>query len=552
MPQGDPRPRPIELHDPAAAGLGSQRYLHLFEQLAPLIGATDADQIAVRACQLTADLLAVEACSLLLVDDTATRLRLAAATHIDRRHWPEVSQPLDEGVCGEVWRTRGSLLIKGREQFRRHFGREPDVRYQTPSCALVPLVFDRECLGVINIAQPLDRRAFEPRDLELLEAAARLITGALANARHMRQIRRLNRNLQDIFDNILVGVLSVDDQGRITQTNRHARILLGLEPETAEADLSMDRLLPGSVSGVCRRLIRQAEHEGRPIQERLKVEIAGRSVGLQITVSHRSSVSLALSEDLIMFEDIGQAEEVARLREAERMKRLFLATVSHELRTPLAVIRGSLPLIDPHQEGGADAETLHQVYHLIDKNSQRLTDVVNSVFDVVEIESGTMRLTLRPVRIAELLRDVMEAFDERIRRKRLTADVDYPPQDLELVGDERRLNQVLREVIGNAVKFADEGGRISIVSRVADGALRLSVSNTGATIDPVTRRNLFTKFHQGDPSSTRVAGGCGLGLFLVQNILQLHRGYIELREALEERTTFVVHLPLGHDQESGD
>lgn len=539
-------PSPTTAPQPAAksAGLGTRRYLELFERLTPLIGALDPGDICVRACELIAQLLEVEDCSLFLANPQRSALRLAAATHIPREKWPEIILPAAEGICGKVFSEGKPLLIKGDGHFKKQFGRQSSQRYNSSSCVIVPLD-SRECVaGVINVANPVGRRAFRERDVDLLRAAANLIGCALATALQAAEIRALHRNLEDIFDSLHIGVLVVDGEERVSHSNQRARILLNL-PHLNGSRPALDATLPGTIYNVCKRLMRQSGVGEETAQDRIKTHINSRELLMEITAGRTAcGFGKSSGESLLMFEDVGQDEEVKRLREAESMKHNFLSIISHELRTPLVVIRSAVPLIDPSRGRDIEADTLRQVHHLMLKNCNRLSDVISSILDVTEIESGTLRLNVRPLSVHELLDEVVSMQAEAAAQRRLAWDCQFKAARHELVADQRRLRQIFCEMVLNAIKFSNPGGVIAIHSRDRAPWLEVSITNTGARIAPEQRKIVFEKFIQGNQTMTRSAGGCGLGLFLVQNLLRLHGGEIELLETEGEETTFLVRLPL--------
>jgi len=522
--------------------LGSQRYLELFARLTPLIGSHDRDEISLRACELIAEMLGVEACSILLADASRTHLVLAAATHIARAEWGKIELPLGEGICGSVFQTGKPLLVRGSRELRAQFERDPNLRYRTPSFVVVPVTIRGQIAGVINIANPVGRRTFLKRDVDMLEAAANLVAGALVSALQHAETCQLHKNLEDVFDSLAVGILSVNGEGRVTNCNQHARMLFGLNG-LAGVQPKLTDILPGTIYNVCRRLMRQSSAGGEPIQERIKAQLEDRPIMLEITISRIRCLGEEAGDSLIMFVDVGQDEEVQRLREAEAMKRNFLSIISHELRTPLSVIRGALPLIDPHQGRAIEGDMLRQIHGLLLKNCHRLNEVVNSILDVTEIESATLQLNLRPVNLSELLDEVIGYHAEGAAAKRLSWDCRFGLDPPEIRADPRRLRQVLSELVANAIKFTNPGGRISIQAGLRAKWVEIEIANTGARIGPALRKTIFEKFCQGSQANTRTEGGCGLGLFLVQNLVRLHGGEVELLERDGEETTFVVRLP---------
>ena len=529
-----------------------QRIAELFRQLAPLIGNQEPRDLCERACELIARLLQAEACSLLRATACGTQLTLAAATHIASEAWGQLSQSVGVGACGRVYSSGAALLIENEEQFLREFGRPSSPRYGAPSCMIVPLEAQGRIEGVINIAAPVGRTAFGPGDLELLRAAAGLIGSTLATAIQSTEFRLSHRSLEDIFDSLHIGIITVSTDGHVVHTNNRARILLGLRLRSCDHP-HLSAVLPGTVFNVCQRLIRHAGNgngEDNINQDRITIQVGERERMLEITTGRLAGLGGEAAGSLIVIEDAGQDEEIKRLRESEGMKHSFLSIISHELRTPLAVIRSAVPLIDPSRGRDIEADTLRQVHHLMMKNCQRLGDVISSILDVTEIESGTLQLNTRETDLHELLDEAVAMQAENAAHRGLAWDCRFDAERHQMTADARRLRQVFSEMIANAIKFSNPGGKIAILTRVRTPWFEISITNNGARIAPEQRKQIFEKFMQAGPAMTRTAGGCGLGLFLVQNLLRLHGGEVELLQSEEDATTFIIRLPL--ENASGD
>lgn len=542
MPQTE-RQQPLAANGQDPAGLGTRRYLELFERLTPLIGNTDQHDIAERACGLIAQLLEVEACSLFMLNTVRSGLQLTAATHIARERWSQILLPLDEGICGKVYCEGRPLLIEGEGHFQQEFGRESGGKYRSASCVIVPFSVQGLAEGVINVANPVGRRSFRQRDVDLLDASANMIGCALATAIQACEFRQIHRSLEDVFDSLHVGILSVNGEERVTHSNQRSRLLLGLTQVNGDRPALSD-VLPGTVYNVCKRLMRSSGEGAETTQDRVKTTIDGRPLMLEITAGRMACFGGEPGDGIIIFEDVGQDEEVKRLREAESMKHNFLSIISHELRTPVAVLRSAVPLIDPDQGREIGTDTLRQVHHLLKKNCQRLSDVISSILDVTEIESGTLQLNVRRVNLHEVLDEVVSLQAENAAHRQLAWDCRFTAERHEITADQRRLRQVFCEMISNAIKFSNPGGRITLETRLIEPWVEVTITNTGARIAPAQRRIVFEKFIQGNQTMTRTAGGCGLGLYLVQNLMRLHGGSVELLESQGEETTFAMRLPL--------
>lgn len=535
---------------PAQLGLQAERYLELFEHLSPLLGGHDSLRICEQACVIIANVLEIEACSFFLSTPSRETLELVAATHIPREVWSDVWMPTNEGICGEVFSTNRSVLVNGPSEFRHWFGREPDEKYPTPSCLVIPVVINGVVEGVVNVTNPKNRHAFETGDLTLLEAVVKMIAGALDHARHYSESMKITGRLEDIFNNLLIGVVAVDSKEIVRHHNARLAQLLRLTSDDRLDNQPLQKILPGTLYNVCHRLLDDSGGQAaESLKEKIHVDIRDQKIALEVTVRRMGHLGFGFHDALLMIKDVTDEEEIARLRYAEDMKHCFLGIISHELRTPLTVIKGALPMLSPNAEGEYNPAILGQLQKVLQKNTRRLTDVVNSILMVTEIENGTLALSFGPIDLNEMLHQLQEFFKDDFAAKRLNFEYELDDEIQELEVDRRRLRHVLSEMLNNAIKFSHPRQPIRMLGRREDEWLVLDIINYGQPISETVREQIFKKFYQGDDSSTRQVGGVGLGLFLSYNIIRLHGGELMLLPTQGEETVFQIRLPLGTHRE---
>ena len=232
---------------------------------------------------------------------------------------------------------------------------------------------------------------------------------------------------------------------------------------------------------------------------------------------------------------------------ASRLKDEFLAIVSHELRTPLNAILGWATLV---RQPGQDAGEMRQGLETIERNARLQARLIDDLLDISRIVSGRMTLEVRPVQLAAVvdaaLNTVRSAADAKGIALESHADPEVPP----VLADPARLQQVLWNLLTNAIKFTAPGGRVRAeVRRGGDGAALLAVSDTGQGIDAEFLPHVFDRFRQGDASTTRRHGGLGVGLALVKHLVELHGGTVAASSPGPGRgATFAVSLPLAPRQ----
>jgi signal transduction histidine kinase len=234
-------------------------------------------------------------------------------------------------------------------------------------------------------------------------------------------------------------------------------------------------------------------------------------------------------------------ERTRELEDAVRLKSEFVATMSHELRTPLNAIMGYADLLLQGGYGEVPPEQREAVAR-IDHNAAQLHELINSILDLSRLEAG--RLTPEPdaVRVPELMRDlqteVRELFEQTGLRFEWNVDTDLPP----LRTDPRLVKTVLKNLIGNAVKFTPRGS-VTVGARPRDGGVEISVADTGIGIAADALPIIFERFRQVDSSTTRRFGGVGLGLYIVRRSLDLLGGTIAVQTEVGRGSRFSVWLP---------
>jgi signal transduction histidine kinase len=240
-----------------------------------------------------------------------------------------------------------------------------------------------------------------------------------------------------------------------------------------------------------------------------------------------------------------QMETVERLRELDELKSSFLANMSHELRTPLNSILGFTQVIMEGLDGPL-TEDMETDLNLIHDSGQHLLALINDVLDMAKIESGKLSLSLEPIVLSEMLDGVLQTIeplaDEKSLELKLESTLDA---GMTIMADSVRLRQIVTNLVGNAIKFTDIGG-ITVSSQQIDKNVLISVTDTGIGIPEDKLESIFEAFSQVDTSTTRKAGGTGLGLPISRQLVEMHGGrlWAESRGAEGEGSILQLELPI--------
>ena len=261
---------------------------------------------------------------------------------------------------------------------------------------------------------------------------------------------------------------------------------------------------------------------------------------------HVTAMRMAANLAAVAVENMRLLERERRARasaeESNRLKDEFLATLSHELRTPLTAILGWAGML---RAGRLDEESAAGAVEVIERNAHMQKQIVDDILDVSRIITGKLRIDARPTDLSAVARAAVEAMRPAADAKRLALEADLEAGAAVVLGDPDRLQQVVWNLLANAVKFTPAGGRVRLSVRDEEGCARLRVEDTGVGIRPEFMPFVFDRFRQGDQSTTRAFGGIGLGLSIVRHLVELHGGAVRAEsEGPDRGAAFIVELPL--------
>jgi signal transduction histidine kinase len=328
-----------------------------------------------------------------------------------------------------------------------------------------------------------------------------------------REVRRAARLLQITLDNVGVGAAVIDPDGRVIVRNAE---LVRLLPEV-EAD--------DTPPGLAEELA--LAREGRPF-------LLERAVGAATVIVR--GVALPNDRFLITLLDVSEA------RRAEQVKSEFVSTVSHELRTPVTSIRGSLGMLaGPLAAGLPDKH--RSLIELAMRNAERLSLLVNDILDIEKIESGRMEFSFEACDVNRLLREAAETNRAYADARDVTLALGTLPRPLLVWADPHRIQQVMSNLISNAVKFSEPGGIVTITAEAGPAHARIMVNDNGPGIPENFRDRIFQRFAQADASDARAKSGTGLGLSIAKAIVEKHGGELGF-DSRPGNTNFGFTVPL--------
>jgi signal transduction histidine kinase len=499
----------------------------------------------------------------------------------------------------EDQQAAGDEFARGRE-FARRFGHR--------SILAVPLIREGRALGCILIRRT-EVKPFEHKDVTLLTTFADQAAIAIENVRlfeaEQQRTRELSESLdqqtataevlkiigrstfdlQSVLDTLVESAARLCDADMASinrQTGEKYRQVAsyGYSPEFNE--FMAQHPIParrGSIAGRAadeRQVVHVADVQSDPeydFQEAAKfaglhtmlgVPLLREGSPIGVIALSRTSVrpftekqiELATTfadQAVIAIENVRLLEEIQeksrQVEEASKHKSQFLANMSHELRTPLNAILGYTELVLDGIYGDAP-EKMRNVLERIQTNGKHLLGLINDVLDLSKIEAGQLVLTLNDYSIKDMMQGVYVAVEPLAGNKKLNFKLEVPPDLPAARGDERRLSQVLLNLVGNAIKFTDTGG-VAMKASAANGSYTVAVADTGPGIAEADQAKIFEEFQQSDSTHTKAKGGTGLGLAIAKRIVEMHGGRLWVESALGSGSTFFFTVPLRVEHQAG-
>jgi PAS domain S-box-containing protein len=373
-------------------------------------------------------------------------------------------------------------------------------------------------------------------------------------------MRRSEARFKAVFENALNGIALVNEDQIYLDANPAMCALLGL-PREGIVGKHASVFIPADHKAAADAAMRALDADGSWRGHLPLIRSDGRTVQLDWSISRHSmpGVRLAVVTDvtdrLAIEKEREQllASERAAREEAERANRIkddFLATLSHELRTPLnAIVGWSQVLRTP----SATKDDLADGLESIERNARVQAQLIDDLLDVARITSGKLRLEVQPVDPAAVVDAALQAVAPAARAKGIALHSALDPHAGSVAADASRLQQVVWNLVNNAVKFTPQGGRIDVRLTRAEGRVEITVADNGQGVHPDLLPHLFERFRQGDARTTRTPGGLGLGLAIVKQLVEMHGGTVTASSEGEGRgASFTVTLPVSSPTDPAD
>jgi PAS domain S-box-containing protein len=456
-----------------------------------------------------------------------------------------------EGVAGWVADSGEALLLADEAPLNPQI-REAMIREEITSALCVPLLVKDKVIGVLNLSKLGEGPAFTQGDLEFISILGGKAAIAIENARLYEEaqrelaerkrveeeLTRVATELQQLIDTANAPIFGVDANGLVNEWNQKAvKITDYGRDEVFGCNLVEDFI---------------AEDYKVPVKEVLDNALAGKETsnfefplytkdGKRVELLLNATPRRDASGNIVGVVSVGQ--DITHLKEVDRLKSNIVANVSHELRAPLASIKAYTELLLDELEG-EDRALRHRFLTIIDRETDRLTGLISDVLDLSRLEAGQFAMKKEPLHIGEIIGDVLDIFDIQAQDRRISIHADVQPDLPLILADRELMTMMIKNLVGNAIKFSSEGGQVGVLAREEDAKLILSVVDWGTGIPPDDLPHIFDKFYRVWSTTESGIEGVGLGLVLAKEAAEAHGGRIEVESELGVGSRFIVTLPI--------
>lgn len=515
----------------------------LLETSAAVVSTLDSQVVLDRILEQVERLMGIDKCAIVALDEQRGVFRAQASRGLSRRYAESLSIDPSEPFSVSIRAIRSNLPVQVSDteadaSFAPSRPRSRSENYR--SLLAVPLKTQHAPPAALIVYRP-DVHEFTPREIGLLTSfanhAAMAIENALLYARSDMRLKEQTRRLEALIQSMQDGLILEDLQGRVLYVNRRIGEIVNLSPEDlsgAPVQTLIERLISQSADRTAARGAVEAAMQGRGLrQAELALEGPRQTRYLRLQVFDVTDPDgTPLGRGLFL-------RDITQNRELDRMKSSLISTVSHELRTPMAAIKGyatTLLAEDVEWDRGTQREFLQ----VIEKETDRLSGLVNDLLDMSRIEAGSLKVKRTACRLEDLVHNAARrAHPDPCDR----LQVNLPPHLPTLFADPQRIEVVLRNLIENAAKYAGEASPIYVSAEVRGHELVVRVEDEGPGIPPEHSQRIFDSFYRIDSSLARTAAGTGLGLAICQGFVRAHGGSIWL-EPRARGTSIAFSLPL--------
>ena len=501
----------------------------------------ELDETLRRLVAKIAAILQAEKCLFMLFDkDSGELVASKPAIGFTDEELKHLRVRATQGVSGEVFRDGRPIIVRDACADKRTY-KENVALLNIRNSASVPLtvekrdddnrIIDTNVIGVLHVFNKRYDGDFTDEDIHLLQRLGRNATAVIENAQAFRDVVEEKQELEQVIESVYSGLMLVDREGRVIQMNAFAREMFDVANTAALGGNYKEIIEDPKARGLIERILECSEDFTE-----------------EITINSHAGKKIYQAQATIVREETGRAgtviifNDITDIRNIERMKTAFVSTVSHELKSPLTSIKGFISTLLTDEDGYYDRDTVRGFYQIIDRECERLIRMINDLLNVSRIEAGhALELYPEPVDLLPLIQKVMTVQKSYTEKHQINIDVD---DDLPIiVADEDKIDQILTNLISNAIKYSPMGGEITVSAHRDGKGVMFAVKDQGIGIPTEHLPRVFEHFHRVDNRNTRQVGGTGIGLTIAKHLVEAHGGRIWVESDPGKGSTFWFTLP---------
>jgi len=474
----------------------------------------DIEEILTQVVSAAVNLTRADEGSLFLLDLASGELYLRANKNFDDTSARNMRIKVSDSLIGRVIQSGRPVMLSGNELVK------VKTSFLVKAILNVPLLVADRVFGVLSVDYKLSSRVFTEHDVHLLSTLADYAAIALENARLYWETEDERVKLYAILRDAQDAVIVTDRDGRVLLMNGAARGAFGLTREPIGEPLS-------EVVGNAALLDLFEQRRMRSRNWRAEIALSdGRT--LQGQLSELSGVGFG-----------AVLQDISRLKELDRIKSEFISIVSHDLRTPLTSIRGYVELLP---RVGPLTPQQKEFVERIERSTTNIVELISDLLDVGRIEAG-LDWEMEPVTLHKVVHDTVQGLTATASLKKHTLTLNVPTTLPVVLGNTRRLEQVVANLISNAIKYTPDGGKIDVSLNEDHEFLVMQVRDNGIGIPPQDQPRIFDKFYRVESDATVSISGTGLGLSIVKTIVEKHKGRVWVDSEPGKGSAFTVLLP---------
>ncbi|HJN16365.1 MAG TPA: ATP-binding protein [Armatimonadota bacterium] len=426
-----------------------------------------------------------------------------------------------QGITGQVFRESSPVVFNDAVRDDRTI--KDNVAFlNVRNGVCVPLVIkkrddedkivEQRTIGVLHVFNKRFGQDFNDEDVRLLTMLAEQCAAIVSNAQLYIRLSEEKEELEDTLQHLKAGVIVVTRDGEVRLVNGAAAQILGVEPRELMGRPFREAIPEAKIASVLADALAGQEETGNEF-----------AVGDRDPRIFQAQASLMRGANGKVQNAVAILNDITDIRNVERMKTAFVSTVSHELRTPLTSIKGFISTLVDDAEGYFDADTRMEFYEIIDQQCDRLTRLISDLLNISRIESGrSLDLHISNVDVPAVCTRILAAQQAYTDRHQLVLDM--PEGFPEIICDQDKLEQILDNLLGNAIKYAPDGGEIRVAGFDEGDTIRLDITDNGLGVPERHKERVFERFHMVDDDvDHKSIKGTGIGLYLVKALAQAHK-----------------------------